>query len=478
MLLITLLLIKYNILYLLLCKNIIGILIKMLAAGQLFIRPVSWAVTNIDNKKFIECTGYTSNSSSIYVRLPCNITHVVNTVTSDNVRSIIDINRKYDVLDITNSSNNNVLILRVDGNSTTSANLQDTYGALSSLWATLNIGPYDSLILNNYTPLPGKYTICDLNVSTDEIHIEPLADELTVNLKLLFVDYRPVQQCFYVTLINGVQYHDYNISWAINAILKSQVISAQDEQQAWAKLFGIYTHLQPDLLIYFGRDTLTTLQQYLIEQKPRLSKVINANNTIIDNLPLIDLQQFITKFHSLIQHNTLQESLTNGNVKTLHDLCLRLNAIETLTIVCNNLGVTYNEILTSNDIIDRVVYNIDAGAITFIKPQPLRTMNHLKSRNTSTVSNYVYDYSKLYQELMMTSNNALVTVLAARLEFAPSSLITNVFYSRYVDHTLLLPELHNQLKQLEQAATIDAITATHIYSSQLLTSSWLQLVIL
>lgn len=452
----------------------------MLTAGQLFIKPTKWEVTNIDNKKFIECIGTTSEGSSIYVRLPCNstiLTTIVNSIS--NEQNIIDANRKYIVLDI--GIDDGVLIIRVvsntDSNSNNNGDLRDRYGPLSSLWAALDIGPYEWLTLNNYTPLPGKYTICDLNVSTDESYIEPLLDidDIDYSPKLMLVDYRPLQQCLYLTTVKDEQAYNYEISWVANAGLKSHVIRAQDEDQALTKLFGIYSHLQPDLLIYFGKETLTTLQQYLTKYKPRLNIVINI--VVRDeSLPLIDLQQYINKFHSPIPHNTLQEALINTDSQTLYELCSRLDTIERLTTTCNNIGVTYNELLTSPDIIDRIIYNMDPSAVMgTVKAQPLAMTTHLKSltslKSLDSVT-YVYDYTELYRQLIMTGDNRLSTTLGILLEDAPPMLIAQVFFSKYVDRTLLLPELRSKLTQL---GIVDSITITHIYSSRSLSGDWLRL---
>lgn len=447
----------------------------MLAAGQLFIKPSSWEVTNIDDKRFIECIGTTSEGSSIYVRLPCNstiLTTLDNSISYE--QNIIDANRKYNIFNIT--ADNGVLIIRVVGN--IRDDLRGPYGYLSSLWAALDIGPYEWLILNNYVPLPGKYTICDLNVSTDENHIEPLLDidqldHINVSPKLMLVDYRPLQQCLYLTTVKGEQSYNYEINWIANIGLKSHVIRAQDEHQALTKLFGIYSHLQPDLLIYFGKETLTALQQYLTKFKPRLSKIIGLIPGDVEVLPLIDLQQYINKFHNTIPHSTLQEALTRTSSETLYELCTQLNAVKRLTATCNNLGVTYDELLTSPDIIDRIIYNIDPSAVMVAtKSQPLGMTTHLKSLNPSNPITYVYDYTDMYRQLIMTNDNRLSVALGILLEDAPSMLIVQVFFSKYIDHMLLLPELHNKLKHL---GIVDGITITHIYSSHPLSANWLRL---
>lgn len=318
----------------------------------------------------------------------------------------------------------------------------------------------------------------------------------------------------------------------INQDVRSMVlVRAKDEKDLIKQFFAIYSTFKPDRQIYYNGDMFDTpylldrltIHDYII---PKITKILSLNprtfyhqystpfgretaRTIdLPGTEIIDLLHYYRRFYphfknhrlDTVAHNFLGEGKTDLTIDALMDAIrtnnpdkiahvvdysfvdsLRMYQLWDVTTVqsrletvCNNLGISIDTILRASfdRIIDLSTYNIDAGSaiIGGKKDKP----NHLKEAVKGIYRNvYLYDYSELYRQIMLSSEQPIASVLADRLEGAPPQLILSAFYSEYVDRTDLLPLLNGLLESVIGTKMVIALEPTIIRSIGPLNSDWL-----
>lgn len=318
----------------------------------------------------------------------------------------------------------------------------------------------------------------------------------------------------------------------INQAQESMVlIKANDEKDLITKFFAIYNTFQPDRQIYYNGDMFDMpyfLNRLSINnfEVPRISKVISLiprimthsyptpfgrefeRTLVIPGTEIIDLIHFYRRFYPHFKNHKLDtvaksfigEGKTGLTIDEMMDAIrtndadklakvvdysfvdsLRMselwdatNVQDLLEQVCNNLGISIDVLLRSSfeNIIDRAVYNIDAGSA--IVKGNYDTPNHLKEAVKGIYRNvYIYDYSELYRQIMLLSEQPIPVALANRLEGAPPKLIMTAFYSTYVDRTDLLPLLNSMLESILSTNMIIALEPFIIRSIGPLNAEWL-----
>lgn len=310
------------------------------------------------------------------------------------------------------------------------------------------------------------------------------------------------------------------------------LIRAADEKDLIAKFFAIYNTFKPDRQIYYNGDMFD--MPYLLNRLnihdlniPRISKIPSvvphtitrvyptpfgreaARTMIIPGIEIVDLIHYYRRFYPHFKNHkldtmgkfflgegktglTIDEMMTAIRLDDKDQLAkvveysfvdsLRMselwedtNVEETLESICNNLGISIDTLLRVefDAIIDRVAYNIDAGAVTLKGKGGAPT--HLKEATKGIYRNvYVYEYSELYRQVMLLSDQNIINVLAARLEGAPPKLIMTAFYSPYVDRTELIPILNVMLESVLNTNMIIALEPFIIRSIGPLNADWLK----
>lgn len=555
----------------------------------LYVRPISWSsvTPSADAIKAnptlvpsIQIFGYTTDGRTVYVRVPRKSTFILKfteEVDEDMVFNIMDIlnpiNVKPSYLDPT------ILIVRApelspielsgnpdyEGLATWTDVSQDPYGELESFWEAKEIGPYEWISIEKFSPLPGKYTTCDLNIMTDESYIQsaPDVDNGDIFPRLFFWDIETFASkpgefpnssnledfIFMISIItvskNG-QFNGYVIvKGNVNPELIKEnkqnmvLIKAKDEKELLAQFFAIYNTFKPDRQIYYNGDMFD--MPYLLNRLsihgiaiPKMTKILSLTPRIMQHqyptpfgremertikLPgteILDILHYYRRFYPHLRNHRLdtvanaflKEGKTDLTIDEMMDAVrtddaekiarvveysyvdsLRMYQLwnhetenQPLTIqsrielVCNNLGVSIDTLLRDSfsSIIDLAAYNIDAGAalIGGTKDKP----KHLKEAVKGIYRNvYIYDYSELYRQLLLQSEQQLGSILGERLEGAPPQLILEAFYSKYVDRTELLPLLTIMLDSVIGTQMVIAIEPGIIRSIGPLTVDWLKM---
>lgn len=309
------------------------------------------------------------------------------------------------------------------------------------------------------------------------------------------------------------------------------IIKATDESDLINKFFTIYNNFGPDRQIYYNGDSFD--MPYLLDRTklnkikiPNISKILSLTPTVSRhsypspfgrefaktlNLPgteIIDLLHYYRLFYPYLKNHrldtvsrkfigegktdlTIDEMMhtvrTNDINKLakvvdysyidsfrMYELWTETNVKDNIETLCNNLGLDDNIILRSSleEVITRAVYNIDAGS-ALLKGQYDNPL-HLKEAVKGIYRNvYVYDYSEIYRQIMITSEQLIAMKLAERLQGAPSKLITTAFYSGYVDRKEILLILNNLLNDVLKTGLIIAIEPFIVRSIGPLDLPWL-----
>lgn len=307
----------------------------------LYIRPISWSSVTPSaaaikaNKTLvpsIQIFGYTIDGRTAYVRIPRKSTFIlkfIEDVDEEVVSNIMDILNpiyvKPSYLDST------ILIVRApelspiqltgnpdyEGLATWNNVSQDPYGELESFWEAKEIGPYEWLSIEKFTPLPGKYTTCDLNIITDEFYIrsEPNIDE-EISPRLLFWDIEtfaskpnefpnssnPDDIIFIISIITVNQDGPKGyviVKGNVNSDLIDRnhnmvVIKAKDEKDLLTQFFAIYNIFKPDRQIYYNGDMFD--MPYLLNRFNIHGMDIPKITKILSLTPRITQHQYPTPF--------------------------------------------------------------------------------------------------------------------------------------------------------------------------------------
>lgn len=549
--------------------------------NMLYVRPISWSVMNEKMlvTPSIQIFGYTKEGNMIYVRIPRRSTYILKFAEEIDDDIVSNIEEILNPIYIQQSHlDPTVLIVRAPelspielaGNpdyekiATWSDVRQDPYGELASFWEAKEIGPYEWISIEKYAPLPGKYTSCDFNITTDESYIRNASDNINVDIpqRLFFWNIEVFSNrigefpsslisednIFMITIItvNEDSVNKYVLVKGIPNNAKTFdiqrindkypgmiIVNVKDERDLISHFFAIYNIFQPDRQIYYNGDSFA--MPYLLNRLtihgmsiPKISKILSFSPKRINqqfstpfgseigqtiNLPgteIIDLIHYYRRFYPYLRNHSLNtisnKFIGDGKTDLTNDEmidAIRMNDINKIgrvieysyvnslkmcelwnfndaqgriDLICNNLGINIDTLLHSNfsHIVDLIVYNIDAGAV-FASGNNGRP-HYIKEASNGIYQNvYIYDYSELYRQLLIKSDQKLASTLGERLEGAPSQLILESFYSKYINREELLPLLIDMLDTLINTKLVIAIEPTIIRSVGSLDTNWIKI---
>jgi DNA polymerase elongation subunit (family B) len=312
---------------------IIVSLYKMAMSAKLYIRPVSWSSVTPSNNElkqnptvspYIQFFGYTQDNRSIYVRLSRKSTFILKfteKIDNDITSNIFDILSPTSMK--TSDIDPTILIVRApevspkdvmdnDGVATWTDVKQDPYGEVESLWESLEIGPYEWLSIDNYFPIPGKTTSCDINIRTEEEFIHSAANHNFSDIfpRLFIWDIEtfaskqgeftnssnPDDFIFMISIItvsrDGSNAYvivkgDVNLDLITQDTQKIIILRAKDEEDLLTKFFDVYGTFRPDREIYYNGDMFD--MPYLIDRMiinnieiPKVSKILTVSPKIVN----------------------------------------------------------------------------------------------------------------------------------------------------------------------------------------------------
>lgn len=410
---------------------------------SILVRPVSWH--KMPSKPIIEMFGYTSDGRSIYVQIQTCSTYILrfNQPITDTL--LDDVNEVFRPVSIKKSEfTPNILIVRtpepISGNPKWIEMVKDPYGDIESLWEARGLSPYEWLALYRYTPLPGKYTTADLNISVIEEDVFNVVDELEdVPLRYMFANFDDkLSQVEIITLhldeMNSyIITHDRSLlSFPSGAV----IIDATSEDDLFVKFFALYNTFRPDRYMCKSNDPLLTGHVEVNDKHKRACKINLLQCHDIEDLEL----------------NILSMESVNDTLETL----------------CNNICVNIDTFLYDDvsNIIHKVVYNVDPGSV--FATGEIENPQHIHLTSPGIYRNvYVYSYGELYRNIMLTSTHLMTVILAEYLEHAPSPLISKMFYSHYVERS----DLSSLEEILDNIDTI-SIGEASLMSLHPLTVNW------
>lgn len=298
------------------------------------------------------------------------------------------------------------------------------------------------------------------------------------------------------------------------------LIRVDTERELLERFFALYETFRPDRQVYYNGDMFD--MPYLLDRLsihglpiPHLSKIpslelrssfqkiltpfgmVDTRTINIPGTEIIDLLYFYRRFYPYFRNHKLDTISTNfiGEGKTDLSIEEMMDAIRTddpekqvrvvdysfidslrmqqlwdqtkvgpkMERVCNNLGISIGNLLHDrfDQIIDAAMYHLDAGA--FIGKGASDNPNYLQNATNGIYHDvYVYDYTELYRQIMLRSQQPTIRTLAKRLEKAPPSLIMTAFFSGYVDRSVLLKVLLDEINRFKLTNTIISIDATTI----------------
>lgn len=496
--------------------------------NKLIIKPISWSLLNISNANItIQLYGMTDKNESIYLNIPTRTTYIFKfseTVDNNTIANLIEF------LDSTQVKpsfiDKNIISIRAINKSLDllfddSIEVKlDPYGPLQSLWEFKEIGPYECLILNKFTPIPGKVTNCDFNLLVEEDDFEHFDDYFDISLTNFFWDIETFShKKFQFPNANNIEDFIFMISIVTENsefILttsdikdsKFNIIHNRSEKDLLNKFLTLINSLNPQRMIYYNGDSfdmpylIKRLQMNNINVKT-IGHVCSSTHSLIYNdtlllpsLETIDLLHYYRRFYPYMSNHKLDtvakkflnrnkvdlsiedmmEAVRNNDINMLKEVA-KYSYIDSFLLkelydeielekVCNNIGINIDTLLCKsfNDIVDILAFNIDISSVLLTGKTSEPT--HLQAGNVGIYQNiYIYDYSELYRNLMINSGNHLASLIGLRLEDAPPKLIFTAFYSKYVDRDNLSIELIDYLNTIITNNTIISIDATTIRSA-------------
>jgi len=460
----------------------------MSSNNKLLIKPLTWVIHDPGPKSsyinYIDIFAYTIDGRTIFIRLKTHSTYsitFVHPITSDMIKDITD---TFKPSFITISKPENLLLRTSKSSSIPLLNYdtiqQDPFGVIESFWQSLQIGPYEWLEIQKYTPFSSD-SASDLSIQTEDIYISPLNDTIpnsSERMKRLFF----CDPTFTDVGISSISI----ITSDINSITKyyltltnlqdqknTKVIITKSEKELLEKFFIIYTSFNPDIQIFYD-EILSQFYKRIVYNN--LDIYTNSKMFSHETIHLIDYYRLFYPHLGDYSIKNVLNYITKTTFETsekLYKLWITSKIYENMESLCNNLGVTFNTLLTSNNhnILDRAMYNIYPCAKRGVSSPYYK----LKDLDPGIYQNvYIYDYSEIYRCLMLISDDESVSKLGERLEGAPSSLITYAFYSSYVDRTKLMPQLSKILDPIFELETIISVDPYTIRSIDIIDNNWLK----
>ena len=310
----------------------------------MYVRPISWSSVTPGAAAMrktptlvpsIQIFGYTQDGRTIYVRIPRKSTFILRfteEVDDEMVTDIMDILNPIYV--DTSYLDPNVMIARApelspielsgnpdyEGIATWTEVKQDPYGELESFWEANEIGPYEWISIEKFSPLPGKYTTCDLNIMSDETYIRNASDVEHENIqqRLFFWDIEtfaskygefpnssnPEDVIFMISIITVSGQGEHNGYVIASGDVKHELVKgdaenmvlirARDEREVLLQFFAIYNTFKPDCQIYYNGDMFD--MPYLLNRMSIHGLAIPKISKILSLTPRITQHQYPTPF--------------------------------------------------------------------------------------------------------------------------------------------------------------------------------------
>lgn len=501
-------------------------------SNKLIVRPISWSIVNPDANSMaksslifpaIEIFGYTIDNQTVYIKIPRKTTYILRfteVIDTDIISHISDIFTptyiKCSDLDPF------ILIIRTPQLSINTPIVtwieakQDPFGEIESFWESKEIGPYEWLEINSYTPIPGKFTSCDINIRTEEEFVHPYDDETPeIYPRIIFwtlsLSSNKIKEIFIVT-VNRDETTEYNILVG-DTCNNGKIMKVSNEKDALVNFFAIYNMFKPDREVYYDNDVGHLIDRIHVTnfEIPKVSKILSlvpliqstvftsslGNETRlrmkIPGTEAVELIHYYRRFYSCFRNYDFDfiskefrripsDDNDDGKICTtsarLSEIWYDNNIQYEIEKVCNNLGISIDTLLHKDltYVIDNTVFNIDAGS-SVIKHRSDNYPTYLKEAAPGIYNDiYIYDYSEIYRKLLLESDDYISKILGNRLEGAPSKLLFTAFYSRYITRSTLIIKLKEFIDTILETNLIIAIETTTIYSVKPIKNSIFKLV--
>jgi len=384
---------------------------------------------------------------------------------------------------------------------------------LQSFWQYYDIGPFkwlkvdDSTNQNNlnngvkhYSTNPDRVpnhkstefvpimlNECDISVSNDTMidNIKNLIwDVRYINNKILFLSIITINN-------NNIKgYIIYNTKFG-GQYLKTgrnniEIIKENSNRSIMNKFIDIYIKFDPYRQIFYSSKNN--------ENRQFINKLVEKcnfdlyNNDINDEI--INLYDYYQSYHSYYDNDCFtkikHKLMNNDYIMTTNSKILTYSNSDNFTDIIENAYYdSYNiyECIINNKIIDDLhnISNILCCSISQIYNQNIydifynllkcSNINHpditdifIKPFKCGLYKNvHVYDYIDIYRKIMLLSTDKLTQIIAIKLENAPSNLIYNFFYSKYVNKNELLPKLKLIFSSMSMDKIIYGIDKQYIY---------------
>lgn len=398
--------------------------------------------------------------------------------------------------------------------------VQDPYKELIGLFERLNLNPYDWLTVKmRYQPNMSLdvVNVLEQDISqssrTDPINQKILFFDIeTFSSKFQFPDSLNIDDAI---ISISVFTDQAQVLFKAQLDLEYEDFTLQGfnlEADLLANFMQVITDFEPDKIVFFNGDSydmpylINRLKLHNIELpaihgfKPQIIEVTyqgpfgeeTVNSVFWPSVEVIDLLHFYRLFYPQFRNHrldtialfflgvgktdlTIEQMMTaykNQDLEMLAkvveysyidavrmiELWEATQVLDKLEIVSNNLSITNNMLLRYPvwEIINIAAFVVDPGAI-FVrgyKGYP----DHLIEAKLGIYRNvYLYDYSEIYRQLMLNSGQFMAKHLAEYLVGAPSKLITEAFYSKYVFRTPLMSQLNVLIRNMLNTDLIIAI---------------------
>ena len=387
-------------------------------------------------------TGYTSNSDSIKIIVDLNMTYTIKLDHPITPSNLDDIARLTSSLMLYQNSDNTLICRMPYRNRQELAQLHEHFdirevniNPIQAFWAATKTSPYNPITIS--TIMLQNSSEYNIQLRAKEEYILPNIENInTLFTPILFTPtilyYSTMYQAQDTTIVAIISTKDDFIPFIITTLALDQgiknatVYTLASHDECIAKLYTIISGYYPDLCI-----------------------AVNYQDLDIINIPVLCIQDYITRFE-IIDYEINQAH----NINDLYNNVAKITglSLDSLWNCCNLTGITPFTLLQSSyhTIIKDIVYNISESMnASYHKSKP----EHLLSANIGIYRQvYQYDYSDIYRNVLLLSDDDISVALALKLENAPSKLISASYYLAYTNHQELDRELQTQIASFGDSA--------------------------
>lgn len=472
----------------------------------MLLRPISWSVNVTGN---YDCIAYTESGKLTLLQVAAGITQAIRFNEEPTQQEISNLLTHTKPISYSLSKiDNRVIILRSPATKVTSQTgwtvKNDPIDSLTSYFSSAPFQPYSWLKVKQYTV--GSQGKTDVDVMANERDIEQGTLTIKPKRKVMLWAVEPTIDQTSIQMITVGIARDWGLKTFVYSRepvnVSSQVVAKQFKSEAdlISGFLSLWSIEKPDVVVTYDGDCfefplLFNRLSALGINLTSLSRIRDATVTFtptslkIPGVEVIDLVHFLERFYpaiydfklSTVTEYLLSESLTDE--EGLADYCVRqvwamekmyriLDVESTIESKANLWRTTLCNIVDQPDenLVNIIAHSIDQSVI-FLTGCSVE-MTHITNGERGFYSNvYSYDYTKLYQQLMLMSPDYLTSSLGTVLADAPPSLLATTYFSKYAKRGML----EKYLDQLLNVGQVIEITPTIIRCLKIIKSNVLVL---